>query len=121
MESRKSNINDREALIPLLKKSVTNCFGSQHCFAGIHVFTLASDVPDEFGIGPRLVVLQPDIMSAYSRSSSSNQAFKAAENILFKRSEQPRVKQNRLVFLAADYDSLTRLKEQGRTFWHGNP
>lgn len=116
MESRKSNINDREALIPLLKKSVTNCFGSQHCFAGIHVFTLASDVPDEFGIGPRLVVLQPDIMSAYSRSSSSNQAFKAAENILFKRSEQPRVKQNRLVFLAADYDSLTRLKEQGRTF-----
>ena len=116
METRKNNINEREALIPLLKKSVTDCFGSQHCFAGIHVFTPANDVPDEFGNGPRLVVLEPNTMAAYSRSHSTNQAFKAAELILLKRGEQPRVKQNRLFFLAADYDSLTRLKEQGRTY-----
>ncbi|WP_435326055.1 hypothetical protein, partial [Klebsiella pneumoniae] len=33
-----------------------------------------------------------------------------------KRGEQPRVKQNRLFFLAADYDSLSRLKEQGKIY-----
>ena len=120
METRKSKVSEREELMPLLKKSVTACFGSQHCFAGIHVFTPAGDVPDEYGNGPRLVVLEPSAFSAYSRSSSTNQAFKAAEVILFKRGEQPRVKQNRLIFLASDYDSLNRLKDQGRTYlaWH---
>ena len=116
METRKSNINEREVLIPLIKKTVTSCFGSQHCFAGIHVFAPATDVPDEFGTGPRLVVLPPETISAYSRSNSNNLAFKAAENILLKRGEQPRVKQNRLFFLAADYDSLSRLKEQGKIY-----
>lgn len=120
METRKSKVSEREELMPLLKKSVTASFGSQHCFAGIHVFTPAGDVPDEYGNGPRLVVLEPSAFSAYSRSSSTNQAFKAAEVILFKRGEQPRVKQNRLIFLASDYDSLNRLKDQGRTYlaWH---
>ncbi|EHD5776078.1 ATP-binding protein [Escherichia coli] len=116
METRKSNINEREVLIPLIKKTVTSCFGSQHCFAGIHVFAPATDVPDEFGTGPRLVVLPPETISAYSRSNSNNLAFKAAENILLKRGEQPRIKQNRLFFLAADYDSLSRLKEQGKIY-----
>lgn len=116
METRKGNINEREVLIPLIKKTVTSCFGSQHCFAGIHVFAPATDVPDEFGTGPRLIVLSPETISAYSRSNSNNLAFKAAENILLKRGEQPRVKQNRLFFLAADYDSLSRLKEQGKIY-----
>lgn len=116
METRKGNINEREVLIPLIKKTVTSCFGSQHCFAGIHVFAPATDVPDEFGTGPRLIVLPPETISAYSRSNSNNLAFKAAENILLKRGEQPRVKQNRLFFLAADYDSLSRLKEQGKIY-----
>ncbi|KLV52771.1 ATP-binding protein [Citrobacter sp. MGH104] len=116
METRKGNINEREVLIPLIKKTVTSCFGSQHCFTGVHVFAPATDVPDEFGTGPRLVVLPPETISAYSRSNSNNLAFKAAENILLKRGEQPRVKQNRLFFLAADYDSLSRLKEQGKIY-----
>lgn len=116
METRKGNINEREVLIPLIKKTVTSCFGNQHCFAGIHVFAPATDVPDEFGTGPRLIVLPPETISAYSRSNSNNLAFKAAENILLKRGEQPRVKQNRLFFLAADYDSLSRLKEQGKIY-----
>ncbi len=116
MEMRKEKVSEREELIPLIKKQVTNSFGAQHGFAGIHVFTSAGDVPDEFGVGPRLVVLASDMFSAYSRSSTTNQAFKAAEAILLKRGEQPRVKQNRLIFLAADYDNLSRLKEQGKTY-----
>nr|WP_300311458.1 DUF499 domain-containing protein [Halomonas sp.] len=113
MESRKQNINERDALIPLLKERTNRLMGRQHHFAGIHVFNTSSDVPDEYGIGPRLVVLPMD--AAYSRTEA-NQAYKAAEEILRMRGEQPRQKQNRLIFLAADFDVVSRLKDQARTF-----
>jgi hypothetical protein len=113
MESRKQNVNEREELLPLLKTRVTQVFGKHHHFGGIHIFTPSADVPDDYGAGPRLVVLP--VNGAYSRSET-NQAFTAAEEILRHRGDQPRQKQNRLIFLAADYDVVSRLKEQGRIF-----
>lgn len=113
MESRKQNINERDELLPLLKTRVTQVFGRNHQFGGVHVFTPSVDVPDDYGTGPRLVVLPTN--SAYSRSET-NQAFTAAEEILRNRGDQPRQKQNRLIFLAPDYDVVSRLKEQGRIF-----
>ncbi|MES9889900.1 MAG: DUF499 domain-containing protein [Candidatus Thiodiazotropha sp.] len=113
MESRKQNINEREELLPLLKTRVTGVFGRNHQFGGIHVFTPSADVPDDYATGPRLVVLPTN--GAYSRSET-NQAFAAAEEILRNRGDQPRQKQNRLIFLAPDYDVVSRLKEQGRIF-----
>lgn len=113
MESRKQNLSERDELQPLLKDRVTRVFGSNHNFAGIHVFTPSSDVPDDYGSGPRLVVLPTS--GAYSRSET-NQAFTVADEILKKRGVQPRQKQNRLIFLAADYDTVSRLKEQARIF-----
>lgn len=113
MESRKQNIDEREELLPLLKTRVTQVFGRNHQFGGIHVFTTSADVPDDYATGPRLVVLPTS--GAYSRSES-NQAFAAAEEILRNRGEQPRQKQNRLIFLAPDYDVVSRLKEQGCIF-----
>lgn len=114
MESRKQKINDREELQPLLKDRVSRIFGRKHCFAGIHVFTPSDDVPDDYGIGPRLVVL-PVKQAGYSRGPN-NMAFTAAEKILRYRGEQPRQKQNRLIFLAADLDVLSRLRDQAKTF-----
>jgi len=113
MESRKQNVNEREELLPLLKTRVTRVFGKNHHFGGIHVFTPSADVPDDYGTGPRLVVLP--VNGAYSRSEA-NQAFTTAEEILRYRGDQPRQKQNRLIFLAADYDVVSRLNEQGRIF-----
>lgn len=113
MESRTQNINEREALEPLLKTQVGNLFGRQHSFAGIHVFTPSLDVPDEYGAGVRLVVLPPQ--AAYAKSDTKA-AFAAAEEILTKRGEQPRQKQNRLLFIAGDYEVMRLLKEQGRTY-----
>ncbi|MES9919399.1 MAG: DUF499 domain-containing protein [Candidatus Thiodiazotropha sp.] len=113
MESRKQNINEREELLPLLKTRVTGVFGRNHQFGGIHVFTPSADVPDDYATGPRLVVLPTN--GAYSRSET-NQAFAAAEEILRNRGDQPRQKQNHLIFLAPDYDVVSRLKEQGRIF-----
>lgn len=113
MESRKQNISERDELLPLLKTRVTQVFGRNHQFGGVHVFTPSVDVPDDYGTGPRLVVLPTN--AAYSRSET-NQAFTAAEEILRNRGDQPRQKQNRLIFLAPDYDVVSRLKEQARIF-----
>jgi len=112
MESRKQNISKLEELQPLLKERVGKVFGRSHCFGGIHVFTPSVDVPDDFGPGPRLVVLPPS--AAYSRVDSS-QAFEAAEEILRNRGGQPRQKQNRLIFVAADYEVVNRLEDHGKT------
>jgi len=113
MESRKQNINDRDELQPMLKDRVGRTFGSQHRFSGIHIFTPSVDVPDDYGSGPRLVVLPTH--AAYSRAES-NQAFSEAGKILKNRGDQPRQKQNRLIFLAPDFDVVGRLKEQGRIY-----
>ncbi|MFP4062855.1 MAG: ATP-binding protein [Halochromatium sp.] len=118
MESRMQQISNKDALIPLLRDKVRAVFGQQHGFAGIHVFTPSADVPDDFGNGPRLVVLAPD--AGYSRADGAL-ARTAAEQILTQRGEQPRQKRNRLLFLAPDDDSVNRLKETGRAFiaWQG--
>ena len=113
MESRKQNVQYQEQLIPELKRRVQRVFGSRHIFSGIHVFTQSSDVPDEYSSGPRLVVLSLD--EGYSRADSRS-ATEAAERILQSRGDQPRQKRNRLIFLAADDDSVSRLKDVGRTY-----
>ena len=79
-------------------------------FGGTHIFTASGDVPDDFQL--RLVVLPPD--AAFSRSGQSMATARAAE-ILKHRGDQPRFKQNRLIFLAADFDSVSRLKDQVRS------
>lgn len=113
MESRKQNISNKNTLIPLLKDRVTRVFGRNHGFSGIHVFTSSADIPDDFGVGVRLVVLPVD--AAYS-IAETNSAYKQAEEILRNRGEQPRLRQNRLVFLAPDFNVVSRLKDLGRTY-----
>ena len=113
MENRKQRFNDREEVMPLIRDRTTRLFARNHIFAGIHVFVQSTDVPDEYGTGPRLVVLPPN--TAFSKGASST-AFSAAEEILKNRGEQPRQKQNRLLFLAADYDVVSRLYNQARTY-----
>lgn len=114
MESRKQKLSDKDDVQPLLRDYVRRVFGSNHHFAGVHVFTTSADVPDEYGVGPRLVVL-PISQACYSKDSN-NQAFAEAEKILRYRGEQPRQKQNRLIFLAADFDVANRLRDQAKTF-----
>ncbi len=113
MESRKQHVDYNQELIPLLRDRARQMFGSSHCFSGIHVFPSSSDVPDEYGSGPRLVLLHPDF--GYSRTDKAR-AEDVARAILDKRGEQPRQKKNRLVFLAPDFDVVSRLKDSGRTF-----
>ena len=110
MEERKRRFQDKEDVFPTVRERVQRGFASG-VFGGTHVFTESGDVPDDWAL--RLVVLPPD--AAFSKSGQSLAIDRAAE-ILKKRGEQPRIKQNRLIFLAADYDSVSRLKDHVRSF-----
>ena len=109
MEERKRRFQDKEDVFPAIRDRVQKTFASG-VFGGIHIFTASNDVPDDWQL--RLVVLPPD--AAFSRSGQSLAIDRATE-ILKNRGDQPRFKQNRLIFLAADYDSVSRLKDQVRS------
>lgn len=112
MESRKQNI-DKLSLNDELKRRVNGVFGRNSIFAGVHVFTNSADVPDDYGSGPRLVVLSPN--EGYTKSDGSS-AIAASEKILEFRGDQPRQKRNRLIFFAPDTDVVSRLNDAGRTY-----
>lgn len=81
-------------------------------FDGIHPFVSAIEVPDDEAL--RLVVLSPK--SAFSRNEQQNEAVSFAKDVLQTRGDKPRTNQNRLVFLAPEFDSVRRLREQVRTY-----
>jgi len=110
MEERKRRFQDKEDVFPMIRDRVQRSFASG-VFGGIHIFTGSSDVPDDWAL--RLVVLPPD--AAFTRSGQSL-ALDRANEILKKRGDQPRFKQNRLIFVAADYDSVSRLKDHVRSY-----
>ena len=109
MEERKRRFQDKEDVFPAVRERLQRMFASG-VFGGTHIFTASGDVPDDWQL--RLVVLSPD--AAFSRSGQSLAITQAAA-ILKNRGEQPRFKQNRLIFLAADVDSVNRLREQVRS------
>lgn len=104
MEDRKRRFDLREHVYPFIKDKLRFASG---VFGGIHVFTPSADVPDDWQL--RLVVLPPE--ATFSRSGQAA-AIDAATAILKTRGDQPRQKQNRLIFLAPDADSMSRLKDQ---------
>lgn len=113
MEARKANLRDADDVLPLLRDRVGRVFSRGNHFAGIHVFTPSADVPDDFGLGPRLVVLPP---SAGYRRQDDGAALLTATEVLEKRGDTPRLKRNRLVFLAPDGDAVQRLRDAARTY-----
>jgi hypothetical protein len=111
MEDRKRRFQDRDDVFPMIKSSLTTLLQpGQSQFVATHVFNTSFDVPDDLHL--RLVVLQPD--SGLARSGPSQAEITAAE-ILKKRGDNPRYKQNRLIFLAVDQDNVSRLRDQVRS------
>ena len=118
MESRKANLKEADDVLPLLRDRVGRVLNKNNHFAGTHIFTPSSDVPDDFGLGPRLVLLPP---SAGYRRNDDGAALLAATELLEKRGDAPRLKRNRLIFLAPDGDAVQRLRDAARTYlaWRG--
>lgn len=113
MESRKAHLSEADEVLPLIRERVGRVFNKNNHFVGIHVFTPSVDVPDDFGLGPRLVVLPPN--AGYRRHDESL-ALHAATGVLEKRGDAPRLKRNRLIFLAPDGDAVQRLRDAARTY-----
>ena len=110
MEERKRRFQDKDDVVPAIRERLQKSFATG-VFGGIHVFTPSGDVPDDWSL--RLVVLPPD--APFSRQEERLWR-PTADALLKRRGEQPRQKgQNRLLFLAADYDSVSRLKDQVRS------
>lgn len=109
MEERKRRFHDKEDVYPTIHEQIRNSIASD-LFKGIHVFTSSNDVPDDWHL--RLVVLSPDV--TFNKSAPSF-AIDRATDILKNRGEQPRFKQNRLIFLAADFHNLSRLSDHVRS------
>lgn len=109
MEERKRRYNDKEDIQPAIREKIISV-ASAGLFGGVHVFTPSNDIPDDWQL--RLVVLPPD--AGFSKKETHRWQ-SVAESILKQRGDQPRQKQNRLFFLAPDYDCVSRLKDQVRT------
>ncbi len=108
MEERKRRYQDRDHVLPIIRERVQRSLGGSLFY--VHVFTPSADIPDDTQL--RLVVLP--LEAAFSRNSPTAAIDQALE-ILRNRGEQPRQKQNRLIYLAADYDVVARLKDQVRS------
>ena len=108
MEDRKRRFKDPEVfdeVADVLRKVLGGGAISNH-----HIFTPAADIPDDWEL--RLVALAPN--TGWTRGAGPNPARDAAAAILRDRGGQPRVKQNRLLFLAADADQVSHLKDTVR-------
>lgn len=103
MEERKRRF-DEDDLLTAMRDALNRVMGLPP-FQGVHVFTPAVEIPDDYSL--RLVVLPP---AAPWTRSGPNPARDAALAILKQRGEHPRVRQNRLLFLAADADQVSHLK-----------
>lgn len=113
MEERKVRLRKPDVILSEIKSLLTSMI-SHGLFKAVHVFVPNSDVPDTTDL--RLVVLPPN--AAYSHSGKALVESKASEYVKW-RGDQPRVRQNRLIFLAADSESLDGLfdKVASRLAW----
>jgi len=109
MEERKKRFDGKEDVIPTIADEVRKTI-SRGIFDGIHIFTPDSDVPDDSAL--RLIVLPPDALHA--RNGVSMAAVCAA-SYLKNRGDQPRHRQNRLIFLAADAGNAPLLTDHVRS------
>jgi predicted AAA+ superfamily ATPase len=110
MEDRKGRFDDKNEVIgkvaTLLKKTTAGATG----FDGTHIFTPHGDVPDDASL--RLVLLPPEC--AYSREDTP-QAFDAVQEFIKNNGSKPRYRGNRLIFVAPDRPTLSRLRDTVRT------
>ncbi|WP_458399559.1 ATP-binding protein [Mailhella sp.] len=109
MEDRKNRLSPEDATPSvraiLRDKLRLNMFGA------VHVFADSSDIPDDETL--RLVVL-PLRSAAYSRTEETL-AIEVAKKILENKGDQQRANRNRLIFLAAEFNNVSRLIEQVKT------
>lgn len=111
MEARKQRVDYNDEILPILKQNLQSVFRSGNFLNSIHIFAESVDVPDDSTL--RIIILKP--RSKFSKSNPSD-AISDAKEILQNRGNQPRLRQNRLLFIAPDLDQTSLLIDHVKTF-----
>ncbi len=109
MEERKKRFDEEEIITPAIQGQVKKAL-SKGIFDGVHVFTKSDDVPDDSAL--RLVALPPH---AHFGRHDVQTATVCAAGYLKNRGDQPRHRQNRLIFLAPDAENVRLLTDHVRS------
>jgi uncharacterized protein len=109
MEDRKRRFDDNTDVRTKIKAALEKVIGRIAFIEGVHVFTSHADVPDDQAL--RLVVLPTD---AWYNREESRLANEAINDFLQNNGTRPRLRRNRLLFLAADHGTISRLLEAAR-------
>lgn len=107
----KERIKDA-AVRECLEMALKERWGAPGAIADKHVFEDDRGVPDDVKDGIRVVVLPPD--DAYSAATAKS-VFDVAKRYLDKCGTQPRMRKNRLVFLALDLSLNRNIKDVCKT------
>ncbi|SDX45185.1 ATP-binding protein [Thiocapsa roseopersicina] len=110
MEDRKRRFDDKTEVRVKIAESLKKVVGHVGFFDGVHTFTPHADVSDDTAL--RLVVLPPEYW--YTREES-RLAVEAVLDAVQKNGAKPRYRGNRLLFLAPEHGSLSRLKDAAAT------
>ena len=109
MGDRKYRFDDKTEVRDKIAEVLKRVVGNAGVFDGVHIFTPHSDVPDDSAL--RMVVLPPE--SWYSKQETQI-AFDAVLESIRNHGSKPRHRSNRLIFLAADHGTLSRLRDAAR-------
>ncbi|MBL9171426.1 MAG: ATP-binding protein [Verrucomicrobiales bacterium] len=110
MEDRKSRFNDQNEVHGKIADALRKLAGGATLFGGVHVFTPHADVPDDGEL--RLIFLAPD--KIYTKQET-RLAFDEVLDIVRNNGTKPRYRGNRLVFVAPEHATLSRLRDAART------
>lgn len=110
MEDRKGRFNKESEILTKLMEVAKKMTAGVTYFDGTHLFTPNSDVPDDASL--RLVLLPPK--AAYQKADPKD-AFTEVENYVRSHGDKPRYRGNRLIFVAPDWATLTRVNDCIRT------
>lgn len=110
MEERKRRFHDKQEVLPKISETLQRLTRGSALFDGVHVITPNGDIPDDTGL--RLVLLDP---AYYFSRLEKRIAFDAVREVLKNHGNQPRYRQNRLLFLAADGDAVSRFRDAVRS------
>lgn len=110
MEDRKGRFDDKNEVLGKIGTVLKKLAVGTGFFDGTHIFTPHGDVPDDSAL--RLVLLPPS--SHYSREDTKL-AFEAVEDFIRNNGTKPRYRGNRLIFVAPDWGTLSRVRDCVRT------
>lgn len=110
MEDRKGRFEIATDVLKKLGEVTKKLTSGVTYFDGIHPFIPHDDVPDDAVL--RLVILPPK--HAFQKDDTKD-AFKEVENYLANHGSSPRHRGNRLIFIAPDWGTLSRVNDCIRT------